>query len=265
MLSLDTSDTLVKWICRNISCALGRWNLHSRWNFISNFNELHVHGDERWPVEMSAAAHDKTQELYVIWRQISGEPRFLSVGNTLSRSNPFIREFKSHKHVMSRVVFFLENIVSAFHEVQSREFRNPSSSPSFSFAKHLRSRWIRSNGTAHSLMQHSITWFHKVNPTQPQSVISLCGCAGRVNTVQFRELDWVAALSREGRKSANQVGFNSIWPRRLSLKKTHESFFATTEQKKKWTAIQFSCITPSRQHPVLRTAPTRSCFSLSAV
>ena len=47
------SDTFVKCICRNISCALGKWSLQSRWNFISTFTELHVHGDERWPTEVT--------------------------------------------------------------------------------------------------------------------------------------------------------------------------------------------------------------------
>ena len=28
------SDTFVKRICRIISCALGKWSLHSRWNFL---------------------------------------------------------------------------------------------------------------------------------------------------------------------------------------------------------------------------------------
>ena len=44
--------TFVKCIFGNISCALGKWCLHSRWNFISAFTELHVHGDERWPIEL---------------------------------------------------------------------------------------------------------------------------------------------------------------------------------------------------------------------
>ena len=42
------SDTFVKCNCRNMNCALGKWSLHSRWNFVSTFTELHVHGDERW-------------------------------------------------------------------------------------------------------------------------------------------------------------------------------------------------------------------------
>ena len=44
----------MKCICRNISCALGKWSLHSRWKFISTFTELHVHGDERWPTEVTS-------------------------------------------------------------------------------------------------------------------------------------------------------------------------------------------------------------------
>ena len=48
------SDTFVKCIYHNISCALGKWSLHSRWNFISTFAKLHVHGDERWPTEVTS-------------------------------------------------------------------------------------------------------------------------------------------------------------------------------------------------------------------
>ena len=43
------SDTFVTRILRNISCALGKQSLYSRWKFISTFTELHGHGDERWP------------------------------------------------------------------------------------------------------------------------------------------------------------------------------------------------------------------------
>ena len=31
-----------------------KWSFHSRWNFISTFTELHVHGDERWPLEVTS-------------------------------------------------------------------------------------------------------------------------------------------------------------------------------------------------------------------
>ena len=48
------SDRFVEGICRNISCALGKWSLHSRWNFISTFTEFHVHGEERWPMEVTS-------------------------------------------------------------------------------------------------------------------------------------------------------------------------------------------------------------------
>ena len=48
------SNTFIKCICRSISCALGKWSLHSRWNFTSTFTELHVHGDERWPTEVTS-------------------------------------------------------------------------------------------------------------------------------------------------------------------------------------------------------------------
>ena len=48
------SNTFVTCICHNISCALGKWSLHSRWNFISTFTELRVHGDEHWPTEVTS-------------------------------------------------------------------------------------------------------------------------------------------------------------------------------------------------------------------
>ena len=48
------SDTFIKCICHNTSCTLGKWSLHSRWNFISAFTELHVHGGECWPVEVTS-------------------------------------------------------------------------------------------------------------------------------------------------------------------------------------------------------------------
>ena len=41
------SDTFIKCICRSISCALGKWSLHSRWNLIST----ELHACERWPIK----------------------------------------------------------------------------------------------------------------------------------------------------------------------------------------------------------------------
>ena len=49
------SDTFVKCInVATISCAQGKRSLHSRSNFISTFTQLHVHGDERWPMEITS-------------------------------------------------------------------------------------------------------------------------------------------------------------------------------------------------------------------
>ena len=48
------SNAFVKCICRNIRCALGKWSLHSWWNFFSTFTEFRVHGDERWPTEVTS-------------------------------------------------------------------------------------------------------------------------------------------------------------------------------------------------------------------
>ena len=47
----------MKCNCRNISWALGIWSLHSKGNFISIFIELHVHGNERWPMEVTSNTH----------------------------------------------------------------------------------------------------------------------------------------------------------------------------------------------------------------
>ena len=53
ILGLDTFKYF-RWMhLSHISCALGKWTLHSRWNFTSTFTELHVHGDE-WPTEVTS-------------------------------------------------------------------------------------------------------------------------------------------------------------------------------------------------------------------
>ena len=49
-----SQDTFVKCIYCNISCAQEKWSLYSRWNSISTFTELHVHGDVRWPMEVTS-------------------------------------------------------------------------------------------------------------------------------------------------------------------------------------------------------------------
>ena len=41
----------------NISCALDKQSLHSRWNFISISTELHGHGDERWPMDVMSKTY----------------------------------------------------------------------------------------------------------------------------------------------------------------------------------------------------------------
>ena len=48
------SETLGKCICRNISCALGKRSLHSRWNVSRLSLSLHVHGDECWPMKVTS-------------------------------------------------------------------------------------------------------------------------------------------------------------------------------------------------------------------
>ena len=53
-----TLDTFryVRWMhfSQHKLCTIGKWSLHSRWNFITTFTKLHVHGDERWPTEVTS-------------------------------------------------------------------------------------------------------------------------------------------------------------------------------------------------------------------
>ena len=65
-------NTFVKCIRRNISCAPGKWCLHASWNFTSTFTELHVHGDERWPMEVTTNTYfrwptEVTSNTYFRW------------------------------------------------------------------------------------------------------------------------------------------------------------------------------------------------------
>ena len=55
--SILSNTLVIKCIFCNISCALGKWSLHSRWNFISAFTELQVHGDECWPTEVMSSKY----------------------------------------------------------------------------------------------------------------------------------------------------------------------------------------------------------------
>ena len=57
------SDKFDKCICRNISCALGKWSLHSRWNLSRLSLSLHVHGDERWPIEVTSNTYFRGVEV----------------------------------------------------------------------------------------------------------------------------------------------------------------------------------------------------------
>ena len=41
------SDTSIKSSIRNISCAQGKWSLHSRWNFTLNFMSMVTNADQR--------------------------------------------------------------------------------------------------------------------------------------------------------------------------------------------------------------------------
>ena len=65
------SDTFVKCICRDISRVLGKWSLHSRWNVISTFTELHVHGNERWPMEVTSNTYFRA--VYPPWSAWTAE------------------------------------------------------------------------------------------------------------------------------------------------------------------------------------------------
>ena len=51
-------------------CALGQWSLHSRWNFISTFTELHVRGDQRWPTEVTSNTYFRDVKLIRIWNAV---------------------------------------------------------------------------------------------------------------------------------------------------------------------------------------------------
>ena len=42
---------------RSISCAQGKRSLYSRWNVILTFIELHDHGGERWPTEVTSKTY----------------------------------------------------------------------------------------------------------------------------------------------------------------------------------------------------------------
>ena len=59
------TSILSQRICRNISCALGKWSLHSRWNFISTFTELLVHVTAARRLSSMATNADQWK-----WRQI---------------------------------------------------------------------------------------------------------------------------------------------------------------------------------------------------
>ena len=67
------SETLGKCICRNISCALGKRSLHSRWNVSRLSLSLHVHGDEwKWrPIRISAVSFT-SGGVYVLFYLSSG-------------------------------------------------------------------------------------------------------------------------------------------------------------------------------------------------
>ena len=67
------SNTFVKCICPNISCALRKWSLHSRWNFISTFTELHVHGDERSLTEVTSHTYFHGVEFAYSRQAITGK------------------------------------------------------------------------------------------------------------------------------------------------------------------------------------------------
>ena len=79
------SDTFVECIYRSMSCALGKWSLHSRWNFISTSTEFHVHDDEHWLMEV-------TSNTYFRSVRVSRAPRQLSLFLFSSYTRRFFHE-----------------------------------------------------------------------------------------------------------------------------------------------------------------------------
>ena len=87
------SHTFVECICRNISCALGKWSLYSRWNFISTFTELHLHGDERWPTEVTSTTYSRG--VGQAWHKLVGRMRIASM--TSPETSPGSRKLRLPK------------------------------------------------------------------------------------------------------------------------------------------------------------------------
>ena len=91
------SDTFLKCVCRNINWVPGKWSLHSKWNFISTFTELHVHDDERWPTEVTSNTYFRS----VLPTQNMAKPdtnkqiHMTQEWKVLFTSSPFISLFKS--------------------------------------------------------------------------------------------------------------------------------------------------------------------------
>ena len=78
------SDTFVKYIRRNISCVQGKQCLHSRWNFISTSTELHGHGDERWPIDVTSKTYFRWPTEVTSKTYFRGVRLCLSGGRTLA-------------------------------------------------------------------------------------------------------------------------------------------------------------------------------------
>ena len=115
------TDKFIKCIWRNIICAQVKRSLHSRWNFISTFTQLHVHGGERWPMELAAQTVRGFFEFWkwggfltVIYR------RMLTFSPTLkmeaSRFSFVFRQPFGHNHTQAAILE--QNIILKAKEVE---------------------------------------------------------------------------------------------------------------------------------------------------
>ena len=95
------SATFAECICRNISCALGKWSLHSRWNSIATFTELHVHGDERWPTEVTS---------YIFPLANGGDVKYVSPLTNGSDVKPVFPPCPQVRDIYSRLDFYRINV-----------------------------------------------------------------------------------------------------------------------------------------------------------
>ena len=99
------STTVPCWICTK-----RKRSLHSRWNFLSTFTELHSHGDERWPTAVTSNTYFRDAQYNRSQFELAA-PIFVTFlmerGNRERRK----RVFSTFKHVLvlSYSPFYLED------------------------------------------------------------------------------------------------------------------------------------------------------------